>query len=81
MKNLTKARANSVCLKPEKNGDEIVVRAHCFTCDNSGVYCYTDIYSLMSDMGVNHLYGNWEFTENYKGQIIATCDSCLKVNK
>ena len=74
-KNLTKARANGVCLRTEKNGNEISVRAHCFTWDNSGVYLYTDIYSLMNDMSNNHFYGNWDFSD-YKGQIKAICSSC-----
>ena len=78
--NPTGARANSRSLRTELSGDEKVVRAHCFTCDNSGVYCYTDIYSLMADMTNEHFHGKWEFVDAEQGNTIeAYCPSCVPV--
>lgn len=78
MTNSTKARANGKSLRTELAGNDKVVRAHCWTCDNSGTYCYTDIYSLMSDMSAeNYFYGKWEFTD-YENTIKAICPSCEK---
>lgn len=82
-KNLTGARVNGISLRTEMNGDEIVVRAHCVTCDNSGVYCYTDIYSLMSDMNnENYFYGQWEFSDTEGSNTVqALCPTCVKENQ
>lgn len=79
-KNSTGARANGVSLRTEMNGNEIVVRAHCVICENSGAYCYTDIYSLMSDMNnENYFYGKWEFSDAEKSNTIhALCPTCTK---
>ena len=78
MSNSTKARANGKSLRTEMAGNEKVVRAHCSDCDSSGTYCYTDIYSLMSDMGdENYFYGTWQFTD-YKNTIEALCPGCAK---
>lgn len=78
MSNSTKARANGKSLRTEMAGNEKVVRAHCSNCGSSGTYCYTDIYSLITDMGnEDYFYGKWEFVE-YRNTIKAICSSCLK---
>ena len=78
MRNTTGARANGRSLRTELSGDEKVVRAHCFTCDNSSVYCYTDIYSLMADMTSERFYGKWNFVDAAQGSTIeAYCPSCI----
>lgn len=78
MQTYMKARKNGKSLRTEMAGNTKVVRAHCSDCDNSGTYCYTDVHSLMSDMGdENHFYGKWEFTD-YKNTVKALCPSCVK---
>jgi hypothetical protein len=78
MKHATKARSNGKSLRTETVGSEKVVRAHCASCDSSGTYCYSDIYSLMTDMGnENYFYGQWKFTD-YGNTIKALCPSCVK---
>jgi hypothetical protein len=79
MKHATKARSNGKSLRSETIGGEKVVRAHCASCDSSGTYCYTDIYSLITDMGSeDYFYGKWEFTD-YRNTIKALCPSCVKL--
>ena len=80
MKNTTKARSNGKSLRTEIVGGEKVVRAHCFSCDSSGTYCYTDIYSLMADMTNESFYGKWEFTD-HGNTIKALCPSCVNGQK
>ena len=72
-------RLNGVSLRAEFAGNQKVVRAHCFTCDNSGVYCYTNIESLISDMGSdNHFYGTWEFVSSESSSSVrAFCPTCI----
>jgi len=79
MKNTTKARSNGKSLRTEIVGGEKVVRAHCSSCDSSGTYCYTNIYSLMTDMSdENYFYGKWKFADYGKNTIKALCPSCVK---
>ncbi len=73
------ARFNGKSLRAEFSGNQKVVRAHCITCDNSGVYCYTNIDALVSDMSNdNHLYGTWEFSSNESSSAVsAFCPTCV----
>jgi hypothetical protein len=73
------ARFNGASLRAEMAGSEKVVRAHCYTCDNSGAYCYTDVDSLILDMADDrHFYGKWEFVIKEKlSTVHAFCPSCV----
>jgi len=80
MKNLYRnPRLNGVSLRAEFAGNQKVVRAHCYTCDNSGAYCYTDVDSLILDMADDrHFYGKWEFAIKDKlSTVHALCPSCV----
>jgi hypothetical protein len=58
---------------------EVGFRAHCNTCENSGVHAYTTRLGLIEDMTRNNPFtGNWKFmasrsTKNPK----AYCPTCI----